>query len=185
MARANTATLDGLVVGYGTRDSLNPQDAVVHTLGRVRQHEVMVDHTNILEFAEDSLPVEGVIKAFTIPAGSTIVSCKLAVTDDVTDVTSLALGLKDTATGVQLHGGDDVLILDVDALEADLETGDTVIGPAQGVLLDPNGVVTSADAILSITVTGTPPTAGAFSVLVEYIEPIASQTSPDVIVGKI
>jgi hypothetical protein len=143
----------------------------------------MVDFTNITEFAEDVLPVEGVKKAFTIPAGSTIVGCTLTVTDDVTTLTSLAIGLKDTATGAQLHAADDTLVTDAEAIEANLETGDKLVGT--GVLTAAQSVVTSADALMSITVTGSAALAGAFSVLIEYIEPIAAQTSPSVIVGKI
>lgn len=183
MARANIATLDGLVVGYGTRDSINPQDSVVHTLGRVKQAEIVVDFTNIAEFVEDALPVEGVAKAFVIPGGSNILRTTIVVEDDVTDLTSLAMGLKDTATGAQLHGGTDVLVTVVEAIEANLETGDTVVG--LGSLMDDLGVVTSEDALLSITVTGTPPAAGRMIVLIEYVEPQATQTPPDVITGEI
>lgn len=183
MSRANTSTLDGLVVGYGTRDSINPQDSNVHTLGRIKQAEIVVDYTNIAEFVEDVLPAEGGAKAFVIPAGSNIVRTTIVVEDDVTTLTSLAMGLKDTVDGGQLHSGDDVLVTDVEAIEANLETGDTVVG--LGSLMDALGVVTSADATLSVTVTGSAPLAGRMIVLIEYIEPQATQTPPAVIVGEI
>ncbi len=183
MARANTATLDGLVVGYGTRDSINPQDSNVHTLGRVKQAEIVVDFSNIAEFVEDVLPVEGGAKAFVIPGGSNILRTTIVVQDDVTTLTSLAMGLKDTATGAQLHGGTDVLVTVVEAIEANLETDDVVVG--LGSLMDDLGVVTSEDATLSVTVTGSAPLAGRMVVLIEYVEPTQSQIPPAVIVGEI
>lgn len=183
MARANTSTLDGLVVGYGTRDTINPQDAIVHTLGRVKQHEIVVDSSNIAEFAEDVLPVEGAKKAFIIPGGSTIVGITLTVEADVTDLTSLAMGLKDTVDGSQLHSADDVLVTDAEGIEANLETDDKLVGT--GSLTGAQSVVTSADSTLSITVTGSAPTAGRFIALLEYIEPQASQTPPSPVIGEI
>lgn len=184
MARGNTWTnSDGLVVGFAERDTINAQDANVHTLGRVKQTEVVVDYTNILTFAEDLLPTEGASKAYIIPAGSSIVGITLTVEADVTDLTSLAMGLKDTATGAQLHSADDVLVTDAEAIEANLETDDKLVGT--GTLTDAQSVVTSADSTLSITVTGSDPTAGRFIALLEYIEPQASQTAPSVIIGEI
>lgn len=183
MARANTATLDNLVVGYGTRDTINPQDTVVHTLGRVKQAEIVVDHTNIAEFVEDVLPAEGGEKAFQIPAGSNILRTTIVVEEDVTDLTTLSMGLKDTVTGAQLHGDVDTLVTIVEAIEANLETGDVLVG--LGNLMDDLGVVTTADATLSVTVNGTPPTSGRMIVLIEYVEPQATQTPPAVIVGEI
>ena len=182
MARANTATLDGLLVGYGPLDTINPQDSNVHTLGRIKHAEIVVDYTNIASFVEDVLPTGGT-KAYVIPAGSNILRTTIVVEDDVTTLTALAIGLKDTATGAQLHGGTDTLVTVVEAIEANLETGDTVVG--LGTLMDDLGVVTSADATISITVGGSAPLAGRFIVLIEYVEPQASQDSPAIIVGEV
>lgn len=181
MARASTSTLDGVIVGYGPLDSINPYDSVVHTLGRKKQAEVVVDYTNIADFVGGSLPPEGT-KHFVIPAGSAITACTVTVQDDVTDLTSLAIGLKDTADGT-LVGADDTLVTDVEGIEANLETDDKLVGV--GSLTTALDVVTASDATLAITVTGSAPTAGRMTVLVEYIEPQASQDSPAIIVGEI
>lgn len=183
MARANTATLDGLVVGYGTRDSINPQDAVVHVMGRIKQQEIYIDISNYLEFAEAALPVEGVLKAFEIPAGSALHSVSFVTGDAWNNLTSIAMGLKDTATGAQLHAADDTLITDVEGILASMGAGERIIGA--GTLLQSGDVVTSANAIVSLTVTGAAPTTGNAVVLVEYIEPKQDQSAPAVIIGEI
>ena len=116
MARAETALLDGVINGYGARDSINLYDSVVHTYGRVRQAEVVVDFSNIADFAAGALPTEGT-KHFVIPAGSTINTATIVVESDVQTLTSLAVGLKDTVNGT-LVGADDTLVTDADAIEA-------------------------------------------------------------------
>jgi hypothetical protein len=183
MSRDNIATLDGLVVGYGTRDSINPQDAVVHTLGRIKQQEIKIDVSNFTEFEVDVLPVEGATKAFTIPAGSSIQAVTWVTGTAWADLTSIAMGLKDTATGAVLHTVDDTLITDVEGILASMGAGEKIVG--LGTLTLSGALTTSADSLVMLTITGTPPTAGTATVLVEYIEPTASQTSPAVIVGKI
>lgn len=181
MARDNTAILDGLVVGYGNRNSINRFNAEVHTLGRVKQQEIVVDFSNIVSFAAGSL-AEGPKKDAIIPAGSAILSCVITVESDVQDLTSLAIGLKDTVDGT-LVGADDTLVTDADAVEANLETDDKLVGT--GSLTSAQDVVTASDATIAITVTGAAVDAGRFVVLTEYIEPQASQDSPAIIVGEI
>ncbi len=181
MARANTHVFDGLVKGYGTRDTINREQAEVHTLGRVKQLEIVVNSGNIADFVAGALP-EGAIKDAFIPAGSVIVGCTVTVVADVTDLTSLAIGLKDTVDGT-LVGADDTLVTDAEGIEANLETDDKLVGT--GTLTAAQSVVTASDATIAITVTGTDPTAGDMIVLVEYIEPQASQASPAIIVGEI
>ena len=97
-------------------------------------------------------------------------------------MTSLAVGLKDTVNGT-LVGADDTLVTDADAIEANLETGDKLVGT--GSLTTAQSIVTASDATVAITVTGAAPLAGRFILLVEYIEPQASQDSPAIIVGEI
>ena len=184
MARANTwLNADGLVVNFGTRDAINPQDAIVHTLGRIRQQEIYIDNSNFTDFEEDSLPAEGTTKAFTIPAGSSIQAVTFIAGDAWTDLTSFAMGLKDTATGAQLHATDDTLITDVEGIIASMGAGEKIVG--LGTLTLSGALTTSADALVSLTITGTPPTAGTAVVLVEYIDPKQDQVAPSVIIGKI
>lgn len=176
MARAETWTnADGLVVGFGPRDSINKYDSEVHTLGRIRQAEVMVDHSNITSFADATALTEQ-SKHFQIPAGSVIVSSTLRVLETVTDLTSLTIGLKEYADG----STNDPDGLHASILLANLTDGDTDVGA--GALI---GTEVATDQALVVDVTGTTPTAGEFMVLVEYIEPRVSQASPAVIVGEI
>ena len=179
MARANTATLDGLVVGYGARDSINPMDSVVHTLGRIKQAEVVIDVSNYADFAAGTLAPT---THFTIPAGSALHSAKVITEAAWNTLTSVAIGLKDTVDGT-LTGADDTLVTDAEGVLANLGAGDIIVGA--GTALQAGDTVTAADATIAFTVTGTAPTTGRSIVLVEYIELQASQTPPSVITGEI
>ena len=172
MARSETAILDGLVVGYGTRDSVNPQDARVHTLGRRKQHEVRVDHTNILSFAD---AVDPATTFFEIPAGSVVLSSQIVVLETFLNLTSIVVGLKEPDGTTTDPDGLHAAILLAALTDGDVEDG---AGALVGTELAVNGV-------LSVTVTGTAPTAGAFTLLVEVREPVPSQDSPAVISGII
>lgn len=172
MARSETAILDGLLVGYGTRDSVNPQDARVHTLGRHKQHEVRVDHTNIADFADG---VDPATTFFEIPAGSVVLSSQIVVLETFADLTSITVGLKQPDGTSDDPDGLHTTILLAALADGDVEEGG---GAFVGTELVNNGV-------LAVVVTGTPPTAGAFTILVEVREPVPSQDSPDVITGII
>lgn len=173
MARGNTWTnADGLEIGFERRDSINKEDAVVHTLGRKKQAEIIVDHTNIASFAD---AVAAGSKAFQIPAGSIVTGGEIHVSEAFNLLTSLTVGLK------QADGTTD----DPDGiLLSELLAGLTLdaVHPIDGAYLD---AVTAEDLVLSVTVVGTAPTAGVMKVLIEYREPTPSQASPAIITGVI
>jgi hypothetical protein len=172
MARGNTATLDGLEVGYGTRDSVNEYDAVVHTYGRISQAEIRVDHTNIANFAD---AVDPLSKHFEIPVGSVVLTSQIVVEETFLNLTSLVVGLKETdGTTVDPDGLHAAILL------AALTDGDVEDGA--GALV---GTELAQDSVLSITVTGTAPTAGKMAVLIEYREPLPAEDAPAVITGII
>lgn len=172
MARSETAILDGLVVGYGARDSVNPFDARVHTLGRHKQHEVRVDHTNIADFADG---VDPATTHFEIPAGSVVLSSQIVVLETFDALTDIIVGLKEPDGTTDDPDGLHAAIVLANLVDGDVEEGS---GALVGTELVNNGV-------LSVTINGTPPTVGALTILVEVREPVPSQDSPDVISGII
>ena len=91
MSRQETSVLDGVQVGYGTRDSHNVEDAVVHTYGRVQQVELRIDHTTITGLATGTAPTT---KSLQIPVGSAIKSAKLIVLETCTALTDFRVGTK-------------------------------------------------------------------------------------------
>lgn len=167
MARANEATLDNVTVGYGTRDTHNVEDAVVHTYGRIQQAELRIDHSTHTELASGTAPDAA---AFEIPTGAAIKSAKLIVLEGFTDLTSIVVGTK----------GSDGVAEDADgliastALAAINTAGQTVEGA--GAQID--GVVTDEPLYVSLDVTGTAPTAGEAVLVVEYYQPVPSSTPP-------
>lgn len=174
MARENTWTNpDGLRVGFGARDTVNPQDAVVHTLGRHKQAEVYINYSNITDFATDTLaPTTHV----AVPAGAVITEGYLRVEEDITDLTSLVIGLKDTVDGSTVDA--DGLL--TSTAEAALETDDVVAldGALVGAKLGTTGTV-------SVDVTGTTPTAGRAVLYFTYLDPAQDNDAPDVITGEV
>ena len=175
MARANTAQLDGLTVGYGARDTINAQGAMVHTLGNTgKEYVVVVDYSNIASFATATAagPYD-----FEIPAGSVIRSANLVVEEGVTDLTSLVVGLKE-ADGTT---NDDNGLIDTTLQAAIGTAGITVEGAGAHV----DGPVLAVDSFVSIDVTGTAPTAGRVALTVTYDMPHVSQDAPGVISGLI
>ncbi len=174
MARAETSILDGLEVGYGTRDSFNIEDAEVHTLGRIRQHVVRVDHTTIANLATGVVPSS---KVFEFPTGAAHMRSKLVVEESFADLTSIIVGTKRQSDGITVD--DDGFFTTV--LLAAL-TADAVI-EGSGAFID--GDRSTAPAVVSLDVTGTPPTAGELVLVFEYLEPYVSQASPAIIVGEI
>lgn len=180
MARSNTWTNpDGLVVGYGARSTINAQDAVVHSLGRIKQAEVVIDVSNHTSFAAGTLAPTTHLE---IPAGAALRSCTVVTEDAWNLLTSVAIGLKDRSTGA-LVGADDTLVTDTEGVLANLGAGDVIVGA--GTQLQAGDTVTSEATTIALTVTGTTPTTGRSRVLVEYLDPVTSQDAPAVIVGAI
>jgi len=171
MARQETwVNADGLRVGFGGRDSVNEFDANVHTVGRIRQMEIIFNADNVGTFADGVAPLS---KDFQIPAGSVVVRSTARVLQAVTGATDFIIGLKDY---------DDGTTNDPNGLHTAFAavTADTV-DAGDGALIN---TTLDEDQALSVTPTGTM-TAGEVAVLVEYIEPQVSQDSPDIITGEI
>ena len=173
MARANESTLDGIIVGYGARDSINPFDSEVHTLGRLKQAEILVDQSNIATFADAVNPDQ---RHLQIPIGSVVLSSQIVVLQTFDALTSIVVGLKDFDDGAT----NDPNGLHATILLAALTDGDVEDGA--GALI---GTELDEDQALSITVTGSAPTVGEMVVLIEYREAVPSQASPAIIVGEI
>lgn len=169
MARANTATLDGLLVGYGARDTYNMESARVHTLGRLHQIEIVLNAANSGDASTGSLSA----KEAVIPAGSMLLSADFVVATTLvgpTAATGIDVGLKDTVDGTAI---------DADGLVATVALSGVSVGA--GALIN---TITSQDAVVSIDVDAAV-TAGEATVLVQYVEPAAGQDAPDVITGEI
>lgn len=179
MARANTATLDGLVVGYGTRDSHNVEDSVVHTMGRIKQVEVRIDHSTHVDLATGTAPTT---KSFGLPAGSMITGGRLVVLETFTDLTSIIVGTKGSDGVTEDDNG-----LLTTVVLADLTVGESLVldGAQVQEEADADVVVTDEVLYVSLDVTGTAPTAGEAVLVFEYQEPVPSSTPPAVIVGEI
>ena len=175
MSRASEWTNDdGLIVGYGARDTYNSAPAVVHTMGRVKQVEVHIDHSNISEIASGAGTLTG--KEAVIPAGSISRSAQLHVTEAFADLTSIVVGGKDTTDGTV----DDADGFVASTLLAAL-TADAIIAGAGAYV----GAKLANDVVASLDVTGTAPTAGQAVLLVEYEEPVVDAVAPAVITGEI
>lgn len=174
MARANTATLDGLTVGYGARDTINPQSATVHTKGNLdREVLFVIDSANYLEFATGTA-VDG--SWGVIPAGAVVRGVRAYVAEAFDALTSIVVGTKET-DGTTID--DDGLI--ASTLLAALTLDATIEGAGAQV----DGAVLSADAVPSMDVTGSAPTVGELHVYVQYDMPNVDQDSPAVITGEI
>jgi len=174
MARSNTWTNpDGLVQGYGSRDTHNIEDAVVHTLGRRKEVEVHIHYSTLSSLATGTLASS---KALTVPAGAQIVDGSLRVEEDITDLTSLVIGMKDTVDGSTIDA--DGLL--TSTAEAALED-DTVVA-LDGALL---GTKLASAGTVSLDVTGTAPTAGRAVLYFVYLDPVVDADAPAVITGEI
>ena len=177
MGRANTATLDGLTVGYGPRDSLNPETAPIHTLGRSKTMELRLEASDVPSLA---VAVARDSKHMEIPIGSAIRSANIIVISDILGLTTttgrLAVGTVDAA-GVQITAAG----LVADQAEAALVAGNTV----EGAGADIDDVVTAVATYPSIEITGADPTSGELVLTIVYDEPVPSSVSPAIIVGEI
>ena len=176
MARAEYATLDGLRVGYGARDSINPQAATVHTKGNLeRELLVVVDSSNITEFATATAVTS--TQHMGIPSGAIVRSVRAVVVEGFNTLTSIIVGLKEFDGTTN---DDDGLIAST-ALAAIDAAGETVEGAGAHV----NGPALDVESYLSLDVTGSAPTAGELHVYIQYDMPMVDQDAPAVITGEI
>ena len=174
MARGNTWTnADGLVVGFASRDTYNSEGAIVHTMGRVKQLEVYIDHTNIADLASGAGTYNS--KSFEIPAGSIIRSAQLDIKEAFADLTSIVIGGKDTVDGT---------VDDADGFVASTLLASLVVGQIAGAGAYV-GAELASDIVVSLDVTGTAPSAGQAVLLIEFEEPVPSADAPAPIVGEI
>ena len=170
MARASEWTNDdGLIVGYGARDTYNMEGGVVHSLGREKQVEIVLNADNSGDASTGSISV----KEAVIPAGATIVSALFSVGTTLvgpTAATGIDVGLKQASDGAAV---------DADGLVATVALSGVSVGA--GALIN---TITSVDTAVSIDVDAAV-TAGEATVLVRYLDPAVGQDAPDVITGEI
>ena len=174
MARAQTSTLDGVIVGYGTRDSYNPEQAVIHTKGRVKEVSVDIDFRNITSFATGTAASK---KNLEIPLGSQVLSSQLLIKTGFNTLTSVVIGLKIAAGTTVVANG-----LHASMLLAALNTAGMTEEGAGAIV---GGTALAAASYVSLDVTGSVPTVGHGVLTVRYYEPVASQDPPAVITGVI
>jgi hypothetical protein len=175
MARGNTWTnADGLVVGFASRDSLNVEDSVVHTKGRIKQMEVHINADTLSSLATGVVPSR---KVFEMPEGAIVRHAYLHVTESFDALTSVVIGTKLQADGLTVD--DDGLCTII--LLAALVAGATIEDTGAQV----NGAPLAAASVVSFDVTGTAPTVGEAVLTIEYQEPVADQDAPAPIVGEI
>lgn len=170
MARGNTWTnSDGLVVGFGTRDSKNPNGATVRTQGNVEVLQVILDYDN-LPVTAGTAPSS---KSIPVPANAVIKSAHLHTTADwaTADSATLDIGFVNSAgTEIDQDG------IDAAIAASALDTGDTVV--CDGALVGAD--VGTSDAYLSCEVNTGSFTTGSSILTIEYIKamPDTDPTDP-------
>jgi len=169
MSRASTWTNnDGLVVGFGARDSKNENAATVRTQGNVEVLQFPIDY--------DTLATIGTApssKSIPIPAGSTILRGNLSVTEAFVGGTNIDFGLMNSAgTAIDDDGLDVAVLTAALTLNAVIAFDGALIGADVG----------TADAYFGTVVTGTY-TAGKGIVMVEYVKPMPDSSATDPISG--
>ena len=172
MSRGNTWTnSDGLEVGFGTRDSYNPEGGSVHTVGHVAQVELHITSDSYADVAT------GVLKGkeAVIPSGARIISAIANVTETITGTTAVSfdMGLKDIVDGTTIVA--DGLIDGTTNFAIGVQTG-------AGAQI---GTVIAEDAVVSFDPNVADLLTGELVVLVEYQLPVPSSDTPAVIVGAI
>lgn len=169
MSRGATWTnSDGLVVGFGTRDSKNNTGATVRTQGNVEIMQVILDYDN-LPAAAGTAPSS---KSIPVPANAVIKSAYLqTITDWATaDSATLDIGFVNSAgTEIDQDG------IDAAIAAAALDTGDTVV--CDGALIGVD--VGTSDAYLSCEVNTGSFTTGQSQLTIEYIKGPDSTTPAD------
>jgi hypothetical protein len=150
MARQNTWTNeDGLVVGFGTRDTVNGDAGEVHTLGLVKQLKIDV---NVAD-----LDVTGAVPTahnFQIPADAAILSATL-VTNEAFDQ-AVEVGTK-TVDGV---------VSDKDGLIATGAHAVDLVVAGAGTQIETKALT---DLYITVEATAAAPTTGRGQLLVEYM----------------
>lgn len=172
MARGNTWTnADGLEVGFGNRDSFNPEGASIRTKGREKQIELRITAEGYLSIASGVL----VGKEAVIPSGAHIIDATANVTETITATTAVAfdLGLKDVVDGTTI---------DEDGLLDGTTNFATGIQVGAGALI---GTVIAEDAVVSFSPNVADLLTGELVVLVRYSDPVPDSDTPAVIVGEI
>lgn len=168
MSRESTWTNnDGLVVGFGTRDSSNENSATVRTQGNVNIWQFPLNY--------DNLPTIGTApssKAIPIPAAAVIQRATFTVTEAFAGGTNIDFGLMDAAGTAIDDDGLDVAVLTaaIDAVGEVVQMDGALVGSA----LD----VGTVDAYFGTVVTGTY-TAGKGILLVEYVLPMPDSDATD------
>ena len=165
MTRSATWTNnDGLVVGFGTRDSKNNNGATVRTEGNVEIFSMELDW-NTLPAAAGTAPSS---KSIPIPANSLIHRATLRVTEAFVSggATTLDIGFVNAAGTVIDQDGVDAAIAKT-AIDA---VGEVV--QCDGVLVGGVATVGTADAYISCSVGTGPYTAGMAELTIEYSKPL-------------
>ena len=176
MARANTHTFDGLVVGYGTRTESNEVASVTQGANGVSTITVEMDVVNLVAFASESATAypNASGQQAKIPEGSIILGGQIQVLVACTGASADAdiglwgavvddsNGLKDSILVATVAEAGDVLILDGD-LVADADDSNLAVA----------GAVAASDVFITASYT-TAYTAGRIRVTVDYRAPTGS-----------
>lgn len=176
MARQATWTnSDGLVVGFGPRDSKNNAGATVRTMGNEEQFSMILDY-DTLPAAAGTAPSS---KSIPLPANSMIHEATLRVIVAFTSggATTLDIGLVNSAGTAIDQDGIDAAIAKT-AIDA---IGEVV--QCDGALVNGTATVGTSDAYISCNVGTGPYTAGQAELTVRYSRPLADTTPTDPISG--
>lgn len=143
MARQATWTnSDGLVVGFGPRDSKNDNGAVVETIGNVEVFQMNLDFDN-LPAASGTAPST---KSIPLPANAVINDAVIQVTEAFTaaGAATLTLGLKNSAgTAIDADGIDAAIAVAALSLGATIQCDGALVGADIGTA---DGYIASAVA---------------------------------------
>lgn len=160
MSRGATWTnSDGLVVGFGTRDSKNNNAATVRTQGNTEVIQMILDYDN-LPAAAGTAPSS---KSIPIPANAVILRATLHTLSDwaTGDSATLDIGLVNSAgTEISQDG------IDAAIAAGALDTGDTVICDGAYIGVD----VGTVDAYISCEVNTGSFTTGQSQLTIEYVK---------------
>lgn len=150
MRKTTWTNADGLVIGFGTQDTVTLEAGEIHTKGRVRQVEMEIYH-------DQDVTDESVFNC-VIPAGALIRSANMVVSEAFAGGTSVSVG-----------------VIGTDGNNAD---ADALIAATNTASLTANADITGAGAqvgnVLANDVNITYATAGSFTagratLLVEYV----------------
>ena len=172
MSRASTWTNnDGLVVGFGARDSKNPNAATVRTQGNINVMQFPFDYDEVLVIGTDVPGTSG--KSIPVPANAVVLRGNIRVTTAFAGGTDVDFGFMNAAgTAIDADG------LDASIATAALDAGDVV--EFDGALIGDS--VGSADAYFGVVYNGSY-TAGQGVITIEYELPMPDSTPTDPIDG--